>query len=97
MLKSYFWIFAAIGLAAQVSVGAEKNKSEVTDDLFAQPQVLQLKLEVPTASLDSLKTDPKKYVRATLKEGSTVYADVGLHSKGERGIPGIRTKTELYL
>jgi spore coat protein H len=97
MLKSYFWIFAAICLVAGDSTGAEKNKPEVTDDLFVQPQVLQLKLEVPTASLESLKTDPKKYVRATLKEGATVYADIGLRLKGNAGFQGFERKPSFTL
>ncbi|MDB6032283.1 MAG: cotH 3 [Verrucomicrobiales bacterium] len=97
MYKVYFWISVVTCLSAQCLIGGEKAKVEAADDLFLQPQVLQLKIELPAASLESLKTDPKKYVRATLKEGGTVFADVGLRMKGNGGFQGLERKPSFTL
>ncbi|HEY0456024.1 MAG TPA: CotH kinase family protein, partial [Verrucomicrobiae bacterium] len=67
------------------------------DDLFAQPKVLQIKIEIPPASLDALKSDPRKYVRATLREGGVTLSDVGIRLKGNGAFPGLDKKPGLAL
>src|SRR5438552_13881670 len=59
-----------------------KPKTNHQDELFSQPKVLQLKLEIPAAGLQALKKDPKAYVKATLREGDKTYADAGVRLKG---------------
>lgn len=55
------------------------------DALFRKPQVLNLTIEVAKADADSLRREPRKYVKVLLKEGNTEYADVGMHLKGAAG------------
>ncbi|HUR45953.1 MAG TPA: CotH kinase family protein [Candidatus Saccharimonadales bacterium] len=71
------------------------DKKESADDLFAPFRVIQLKIEVPVASLESLKIDPKKYVRATLKEGNTILADAGVRLKGNGAFQSLEKKPNL--
>jgi spore coat protein CotH len=55
------------------------------DALFRKAQVLNLTIEVGKAEADSLRREPRKYVRVLLKEGNTEYADTGMHLKGAAG------------
>src|SRR5947207_1044336 len=73
--------------AAYRAPGAEakthsKTNSLGSDELFSQPSVLQLKIEIPAASLEALKKDPKTYVKGTVREGDKAYADAGIRLKG---------------
>ncbi|MBI4604676.1 MAG: CotH kinase family protein [Planctomycetes bacterium] len=52
---------------------------------FEAGEVFSLRLEVPEPGLASLREDPRRYVRATLAEGSRVYANVGVRVKGGAG------------
>lgn len=54
-------------------------------DLFAKPRVLKLEIVVDKAEEEKLRREPRKYVRATIKEGSVEYKDAGLHLKGAAG------------
>lgn len=53
---------------------------------FEGGKIPRLDLQIERAALDSLRGEPRKYVKAQLTEdGQTVYADVGLHLKGAAG------------
>lgn len=54
-------------------------------DLFAKPRVLKLEIVVDKAEEEKLRREPRKYVRAAIKEGSVEYKDAGLHLKGAAG------------
>ena len=74
-------------VAPQGAPGAEakdpiKPKPVHHDQLFSEPKVLQLKIEIPPASIEALKKDPKAYVKATIREGDKAYADAGVRLKG---------------
>src|SRR5262249_15784799 len=57
-----------------------------SDEFFKSGKVLQLVLDLGPKELDSLRREPRKYVKATLKEGDKiVYRDVGVHLKGAAG------------
>lgn len=79
-------------------LGAEgKDVKPATDELFAQPKVLQLKIEIPAASLDALKLDSKKYARATVREGDKVYAEAGVRLKGNGSFQPLEKKPSLTI
>jgi spore coat protein CotH len=68
------------------SPAAAQTPAERSDDFFsAKEPVPTLKIELEKGQLDLLKKDPRKYVRATIRNGTTVYRDVGLHLKGAAG------------
>lgn len=74
------------GTAAPPTAPAPAPKpGEQRDAFFKDGKVLNLVIEVGKAEADSLRREPKKYVKATLKDGDAVYADVGVHLKGAVG------------
>src|SRR5262245_25507105 len=77
---------------------ADGKNAEASAKLFSGDKVLQLTIELGPKELDSLRREPRKYVKATLKEGDTVYADVGMHLKGAAGsFRGIDDKPNVTL
>ena len=55
------------------------------DAFFRDGKVLTLSLEFDKKAADTLRREPRTYVKAKLKDGDTVYADVGVHLKGAAG------------
>ena len=77
--------------------GAQKP-AEDSDKFFASGKVLHLSIELGPKELQSLRTAPRTYVRATLKDGEKTYNDVGVHLKGAAGsFRGIDDKPNLTL
>jgi spore coat protein H len=56
-----------------------------TDAFFRSGKVLHLAIDLDPQALESLRREPRKYVKAVLKEGDRVYRDVGVHVKGAAG------------
>src|SRR5262245_1947287 len=52
------------------------------EDLFAEPAVRQIKIELSDSAREALRSEPKTYVKATIREGSRIYNDVGVRLKG---------------
>jgi spore coat protein H len=69
-----------------IATASAQTPAERSDDFFSTKEpVPTLKVEVEKGQLELLKKDPRKYVRATIRNGDTVYRDVGLHLKGAAG------------
>lgn len=90
-----FWGWAGWG-------GAEKREAReaAADALFSSGVVLRVELEIPRASLASLRNGGRKYVPAILREGGQAFK-VLLHVKGGAGSyrsiddkPGLTVKLE---
>lgn len=73
--------------------------AEDSADFFKANTVIQLAIELEKQDLDSLRREPRKYVKATLKEGEkVVYRDVAIHLKGAAGsFRGVDDKPGLTL
>jgi spore coat protein H len=75
-------------LALSVSADAAESKAlkkaslTATEQLFAEPRVLEISVDVTQAQLDALKKEPRVYVKATVKEGTNVYENAGFRFKG---------------
>lgn len=86
---------------ALVAADAKSSKPEsmgsVSGDLFSTTVILRLKLDISTESIESLRKDPKRYVKATLKEGGKTYADVGIRIKGSAPFEGFEKKPSLAI
>jgi hypothetical protein len=67
------------------------------DDLFAQPRVLRLKIELSDSAQEALRKDPKQYVKAVVREGDKTYSDVGARLKGSATFQTIDKKPGLSL
>lgn len=76
-------IFAlALCADAAESKALKKASLTATEQLFADPKVLEISIDVPQAQLDALKKEPRVYVKATVKEGTNVYENAGFRFKG---------------
>ncbi|MGO8930200.1 MAG: CotH kinase family protein [Limisphaerales bacterium] len=53
--------------------------------MFTSGAVRQLRIEIAPSGLESLRRDPRQFVRATVKEEGKVYEDVAIHLKGSIG------------
>src|SRR5690349_20963823 len=73
------------------------SSSSSGEDLFAQPRVLRLKIELSDSAQESLRKDAKHYVKAVVREGSQSYADVGVRLKGSASFQTIDKKPGLSL
>lgn len=105
MKRSHLWrwllalpVFLC-GLAMLFQAPANgQNPAAESDDFFNKGEVPQLAIELETKELDALRREPRKYVKATLKEGDKVYKDIGIHLKGAAGsFRGIDDKPGLTL
>jgi spore coat protein H len=82
------------GLAPAVAA----TPAEERDAFFKEGTILQLKIEIDKPAIESLRREPRKYVKATLKEGDKEYKNVGVHVKGAAGSwQGIDAKPGLTL
>jgi spore coat protein CotH len=85
------------------AVGAAEGKSPKSngavggEDLFARPKVLRLKIELSEAAQESLRKEPKTYVKAVVREGDRSYPDIGVRLKGSGSFQSIDKKPSLSL
>jgi spore coat protein H len=76
-------IIACWGAAqAAESKALKKASLGASEQLFAEPKVWNVSIEVPPTQLDALKKEPRVYVKATVKEGTNVLANTGFRFKG---------------
>ena len=70
----------------------KKTDGAGDDGLFTKAAVFELKIEIPSGSLELLRASPKDYVRATVREGDKAYADTGIRYKGNSTAPSNGSK-----
>jgi hypothetical protein len=76
---------------------ADSKKSDVSDAYFRDAAVRTIQIEVPASSLPAMKEGQRDYVRATVRQGSTVWRDVGIRLKGHGSFQPITRKPNLAL
>lgn len=76
---------------------AKATKKSSGEDLFARPSVWRFDLELPPASLEALRKDPKEYAKATVRVGDLVLKDVGVRLKGATAFQSIDKRPSLTL
>lgn len=85
------WLFAlllvpgALAAIAQPPVAPPPRPVTERDLFFREGKIPTLALEFDKKDADSLRGDPRKYVKAKLKDGDASYVDVGVHLKGAAG------------
>lgn len=75
----------ALGWAASASGAEKKIKPDPSGDFFKSNAVPRLVIEIAGTNLANLERDNRKYAKATVREGGTVYGEVGVHLKGAAG------------
>lgn len=85
MTRAVFRCLLFLPLLACGLVAAPKPAEE-SKEFFDSGKVLQLEIELGKNELESLRREPRKYVKATVKEGGKVVGrDIGIHLKGAAG------------
>jgi spore coat protein CotH len=64
---------------------AAPTPAEEREKFFKDGKVVHLKVEIEKKEADLLRREPRKYVKAKLKEGDKEYVDIGIHLKGAVG------------
>ena len=91
-------LFAPPGMADEPKPAKAKGSAAPSgEDLFAQPRVLRLKIELSDSAQEALHKDAKHYVKAVVREGGQSYADVGVRLKGSTTFQTIDKKPGLSL
>lgn len=83
----------ALVLLALVSTPAAR----ADNGLFADAAVWQIRLEVGSEGLKSLRSNPRQYVRATLREGTNTFRDVAVRLKGSSSFQPVDAKPSLTI
>jgi len=74
-----------IALVLTISVQAADKPDPSAEFFKSTGPVPVFKIEVDKATADSLRREPRKYVKCTLKVGDQTYKDVAIHLKGAAG------------
>ncbi len=81
---SCMWLLV-IPIVLIVSPAAALAPADERDAFFKAGKVVHLKIEIDKKGMESLRREPRKYVKATLKDGDKEYRDVGIHLRGAVG------------
>lgn len=85
------WLLLMVGLnlsaqsAPPTGQPLRKIRPDETDAFFAAERIPHLQIQLSQSALNSLRRDPRSYVRGTVREGDIAYEDVGIHLKGAAG------------
>src|SRR5258706_14055521 len=60
-------------------------KRDEAERFFASGAIPHLRIEIAATNLIKLRANARAYVRATVRDATTVYPDVGVHLKGAAG------------
>jgi hypothetical protein len=94
-------VLALTAFLAMPAMAAEgkstKGSGSSGDDLFAQPGVLRIKIELSDSAQEALRKEPKNYVKAVVREGDQSFTDVGVRLKGSATFETIDKKPGLSL
>lgn len=92
-------VLALSGAAGIAADGGSKpsKKTPAGSDLFAEPKVHDVRIELSEDALAALRKDPKRYVKATVRCDGLVFADTGLRLKGGTPFEGFEKKPGLML
>jgi spore coat protein CotH len=91
-------VAVALLLISTLPAAAQTKAHKASAEFFAGTKVINLSIDVGAKELESLRREPRKYVKVTLKEDDKVYKDIGIHVKGAAGSTrGIDDKPGLTL
>src|SRR5688572_14851577 len=75
-------LLLSLPACASESKALKRASLAASEQLFSDPKVLEVTIDVPQAYLDALKREPRVYVKSTIKEGTNVYENAGFRFKG---------------
>src|SRR5258706_9525456 len=71
--------------APMITARALGAKGGASEKFFESGFIPQIHIRIAETNLAKLRRNDRNYVRATVKEGDTVYEEVGIHLKGAAG------------
>jgi len=71
--------------AAPSTPSAPVRKSDASDEFFNSGVIPHIRIEISKANFEALRRAEREYVRCTIREGSNVWEEVGIHKKGAAG------------
>src|ERR1043166_5613348 len=74
-----------------------KQNAAAGEDLFARPKVYRMKIELSDSARESLRKEPRHYVKATIQEGGQTYQEVGVRLKGNTSFQSVDKKPSLSI
>ena len=74
----------ALSLVPGRAVARAKPKDERAE-FFSSDEVRKIVIELDKDAVRSLRQEPRKYVKGTVREGDNVFHEVGIHIKGSAG------------
>ena len=78
-------IFWALAISDAAAAGAVGDRSCPGFDLFTNNAVARLEITIGSKEADSLRHEPRDFVRATVGDGQGIFADVAVRLKGSIG------------
>jgi len=76
-------VLVAASLAGlRICAGA---RAESSDAVFTNSSIPRLRLTIPVENIEKLRGNPREYIRATVRAGTNVWENVGVHIKGSIG------------
>jgi hypothetical protein len=86
--RRFFGPLAMLGLLWAVNVAdaaAARGKAGESEKFFERGVIPHIRIQIAETNLAKLRRNRDQYVRATVREGDTVYEEVGIHLKGAAG------------
>src|SRR5688572_19007330 len=97
-LLAALFIPAVLAAGSDTSAALDKRARNAALFTNAAAPVRFIEIEIPPASLDALKKEPREFVPCTFKEaGGKAYTNVGVHLKGVGSFRPIDQKPSLSL
>jgi spore coat protein H len=96
-MRERFAFLLAIATSLMVVGAGESRKADAAEALFTNGTIRTVRIDLPEASLASLKQSNRDYVRATISDGDLVLRNVGVRLKGHSTFQPIEKKPALAL
>ena len=76
---------AALFLSCAPALHAAPVKTNASDAFFDSGFIPHIRIEIDKTNMAALRRDERKYVRCTIREGTNIWHEVGIHKKGAAG------------
>jgi hypothetical protein len=80
-----FGLWAVSGTFALGCVALGASEGDDSDRFFASETIPHIRIDLDRTNVNALRQNPRTYASATVREGESVYQNVGIHLKGAAG------------
>ena len=79
------FIFCTVSLSSLAAAGGQNENHWPGAELFTISPPRCIRIHLASTEMETLRHEPREFVRATILEGKTVFSDVAVHLKGSVG------------